>query len=233
MTKIKTLLFSPVFIFALMLLCLVLFQIFSWDLQVQDMIYHSRWFGSSGNTWPIHKDNALPRNIFYRGMKISVFIISGITLAIFLLSFAPKLYHHLIHYRRKCLFLLICLALIPTATALSKKWTHVHCPWDLQRYGAHEVYIKTLEYYPSGQKPLKEGRCFPAGHASGGFSLMAFYFIFSTPVLQIAALLFGLAYGWVMGSYQMLVGAHFLSHTIFVMLLAWWIILCFRKWVRP
>jgi len=45
---------------------------------------------------------------------------------------------------------------------------------------------------PASEVPISQQRCFPAGHASGG--------------------------------YKMLIGDHFLSHTITTMLLAWLII---------
>ena len=47
-----------------------------------------------------------------------------------------------------------------------------------------------------------------------------------------AGLAFGLGVGWFMGIYQMLVGAHFLSHTVTTMILAWIFTLSFALILR-
>lgn len=65
------------------------------------------------------------------------------------------------------------------------------------------------------------GRCFPAGHASGGFALIMLYFAVPNARWRWMGLAAGLAAGWLMGGYQMLRGEHFLSHTVTTMLLAW------------
>jgi membrane-associated PAP2 superfamily phosphatase len=41
-----------------------------------------------------------------------------------------------------------------------------------------------------------------------------------------------MALAWSMGTYKMLIGDHFLSHTIVTMLLSWLIILMVAKFVR-
>ena len=40
---------------------------------------------------------------------------------------------------------------------------------------------------------------------------------------------FGLILGWWMGGYQMLKGAHYLSHTVTTMLVAWLVIIVWRQ----
>lgn len=47
------------------------------------------------------------------------------------------------------------------------------------------------------------------------------------------AILLGLAVGWWMGGYQMLKGAHYLSHTLFTMTLAWVVMLGWSRVLRP
>jgi membrane-associated PAP2 superfamily phosphatase len=74
--------------------------------------------------------------------------------------------------------------------------------------------------------------CWPAGHASGGFALLSLFFLFKSRRNKIFALIFGLSVGWMMGLYKMLIGDHFLSHTIITMILAWLIILVIAKIVN-
>jgi membrane-associated PAP2 superfamily phosphatase len=53
---------------------------------------------------------------------------------------------------------------------------------------------------------------------------MSLFFLFHSARNRKRALLFGITTGWLMGTYKMLIGDHFLSHTIVTMLLAWLII---------
>ena len=58
---------------------------------------------------------------------------------------------------------------------------------------------------------------------------MSLFFLFKKRKYQIRALIFALAIGWSMGIYKMLIGDHFLSHTIITMLIAWLIILIYKN----
>ncbi|HRM99840.1 MAG TPA: phosphatase PAP2 family protein, partial [Aliarcobacter cryaerophilus] len=69
----------------------------------------------------------------------------------------------------------------------------------------------------------------PAGHATMGFSLMSLYFLFKKPRNQKIALAFGVTVGVLTGGYKILIGDHFLSHTIVTMILAWLVILIIHK----
>lgn len=61
---------------------------------------------------------------------------------------------------------------------------------------------------------------------------MALFFLFKNPINQRLALGVALIVGWSMGTYKMLLGDHFLSHTIITMLMAWLIILIIVKFVQ-
>lgn len=54
---------------------------------------------------------------------------------------------------------------------------------------------------------------------------MALFFFFKTPRNQFLGLVGAITLGWTMGSYKMLLGDHFFSHTLITMILAWIIIL--------
>jgi membrane-associated PAP2 superfamily phosphatase len=73
---------------------------------------------------------------------------------------------------------------------------------------------------PSG---VARGRCFPGGHASAGFALMAFYFAWRDTDATLARWFLGVALvaGMVMGWTQMMRGAHFLSHNIWSAWVVW------------
>lgn len=122
---------------------------------------------------------------------------------------------------RNNVFILLCLLLVPAVVGLGKKETHVHCPYQLQEFGGDVPYVTLFE----ANKYETPGRCFPAGHASGGFALLLFVLIAATRRQQMAALAGAMALGWAMGGYQMVNGRHFLSHTLTTILLAWIVIL--------
>ena len=103
--------------------------------------------------------------------------------------------------------------LVPAAIAGLKRLSSSHCPWDIDRYGGAEPYVRLLQALPSGIEP---GHCMPAGHASSALWLVSLsvFFLPARPkaaALAGAALLSGaLAVGWL----QQLRGAHFLTHTL-------------------
>jgi membrane-associated PAP2 superfamily phosphatase len=120
------------------------------------------------------------------------------------------------------------MAFVPLILAGAKKYTNVYCPAQLSYYCGNKPYVKILSSYPADfdRGANAKGRCFPAGHASGGFALMALFFCFKRKKYRLAGLGAGLCAGWAMGLYQILRGEHFLSHTLVTMLGAWLIILC-------
>jgi len=107
----------------------------------------------------------------------------------------------------------------------AKHATNIYCPAQLDIYGWRYPHVKTFDPYPEGFTPLSRGLCYPAAHASAGFALMSLFFLFTRRKHKLAGLAAGFTLGWVMGGYQMLKGAHFLSHTLVTMCASWLIIL--------
>jgi membrane-associated PAP2 superfamily phosphatase len=114
--------------------------------------------------------------------------------------------------------------------AFGKAAINRHCPWDYDRYGGPVPYSGLFEPAPPG---CARGNCFPAGHASGGFSLMSSYFIFygRSRGRAIAGLLAGLALGSLFGFGQVARGAHFVSHNIWTAAVCWFSALALYQWV--
>ncbi len=73
------------------------------------------------------------------------------------------------------------------------------------------------------------GRCFPAGHASGGFALMSLCLFPVSNRNRKLLLLVGFTLGWLMGLYQMARGEHFITHTLFTMFLSLFVISLLKK----
>jgi membrane-associated PAP2 superfamily phosphatase len=94
------------------------------------------------------------------------------------------------------------------------------CPSDLTIYGGNLPLFALFEHLP---KDVAAGHCFPAGHASGGFALMAFSFSFrdEKPKFAVAMLILALVLGFSMGWAQMMRGEHFLSHNLWSAWVVW------------
>ncbi|MBC7945755.1 MAG: phosphatase PAP2 family protein [Burkholderiales bacterium] len=101
-----------------------------------------------------------------------------------------------------------------------KAISNKHCPYDLERYGGFAPYVGLLETPAPG---IQAGRCFPGGHASGGFSLMAAFFIWRRRRPQRAYLVLAATFacGFVLGFGRILQGAHFLSHNLCTAWVCW------------
>ena len=71
-------------------------------------------------------------------------------------------------------------------------------------------------------KFLPSLRCFPAAHASVGFTLISIYFYcrFHCPKYKYPAFILALTIGFIFGFAQQVRGAHFISHTL------WSLIIC-------
>ncbi len=199
---------------------IVYFGISDIDLLVQDSFYNfqtHRWILS----W-----YAEPyKFIFYYAAK-RFLILFAVTLLIGSLLFRKKAFVQ--KYKRGIVIILLSAIFVPSIVGLLKSHTNMPCPKNEIRYGG--VYPKTAvwEKYPSDfKKP--QTKCWPAGHASGGFALLSLFFFFKRKRNRFIGLGIGLFAGWSTGLYKMIIGDHFLSHTVITMILAWLIVLLIAK----
>jgi membrane-associated PAP2 superfamily phosphatase len=114
---------------------------------------------------------------------------------------------------------LLAMALGPTIVFLLKGFTGHQCPWSLKSYGGF------AEYSPHWFVARAEaGRCFPSGHAAGGFSLIALYFLggaIGSTLLQRIGLIAALALGTACSAVRVVQGAQFLSHNLWSAAIDW------------
>ena len=194
----------------------------------------SQHFYITHTGWLIAKSALLPDLIFYDIPKKTLIIFEIYLLMALLqryvsaLAAPPRWLHGLVQktawFR---VFLPLSLAemgyvaaamvCVPLITASLKGVTHVVCPSHLQIFGGEFAYLSIWQNMQAGT----DAKCFPAAHASAGFALYAWAFV---PSLwqyrwRIATAVTVLA--WLMGGYKMLIGDHFLSHTVVSMCLAW------------
>jgi len=196
---------------ALLSSVIMLFEWTSLDLTIQDHFYNFQ----TGN-WIIDRHNSLWDLFFYTGPKL-LYIGFGV-FCLAKVIFTPKSKQPVRdRYFKVCL----SLALVPLTISGIKKISNIYTPAQTDRYGGEYLHVKLFEQYPADFAPDKPGHGWPAGHASGGFSLMALYYFFTKKTHRFYGLLIGLGAGWLTGLYQTLNGQHYISHTIVTMLMAW------------
>jgi membrane-associated PAP2 superfamily phosphatase len=127
-------------------------------------------------------------------------------------------------YHRQFLWVFVAMVISTSIISILKHISNHACPWDLLFYGGTQPLIPLFGNLPIGAVP---GHCFPGGHASGGFALIAIYFGFrdSLPKLAKVGLILGLVLGFAMGWGQMMRGAHFMSHNLWTAWVVWVILL--------
>jgi len=186
-----------------------------------DRIVESRYFDPASGTFPLRHDWFLEVVLHY-WTKLLVALVALVAFAGFLLSFVLR---PLAPGRRTYLFVAAAIAASTLTVSALKLVSYRHCPWDFADYGGVVPYTRLLEPTPPSVRP---GNCFPAGHASTGFALLAFYFVGRVRGdrrLARAGLALGLVAGLGLGYGRMLQGAHFASHVLWSGVVCWFVIL--------
>lgn len=184
--------------------------------------------------WLLIDEHDLWRRVFYNGIKDLIYIACGISLIYFFIRFKK------LSSESKARFLLVffCMSFIPLSAVMLKGLTRVDCPYDLQDYQILQPKIVKKKHRPTVnldgtchafrpcQQPWQErkGRCFPAGHASGGFALISFRLLARRKKIYQRLTALGIFVGMIMGTYQMIRGAHFFGHTFTTMVISFMLV---------
>lgn len=188
-----------------------LFEFYDLDLLLSDPFYNQ-----ARAVWT-YKGSWWADTLIHGGGRYLILAIALVALGILILSFVQDRWRRL---RRQALFLVLAIGLGTGIVAVGKATINRHCPWDYQRYGGEVPYTRLFEPPPEGCRP---GHGFPAGHASGAFSLMGGYFLFyrRSRSKALLCLCFGLALGSLFGYGQLVRGAHFVSHNFWSAIICW------------
>lgn len=205
----------------LLIAIIALFQFSNLDIFVQNFFYNF-----DTKNWLLQKEESILRFFLYDGIKV-LLIIFAVAILFSLIFLRKKQFIQ--EYKKGLIIVLLSAIFVPSLIGTLKAVTNTPCPCDIIHFNGTYPDIKVFDSYPKDFVQTSKIKCWPAGHASGGFALMALFFLFKTPTNQKCALIGALIVGWSMGTYKMLLGDHFLSHTIITMLLAWLIILLIVK----
>jgi membrane-associated PAP2 superfamily phosphatase len=191
-------------------------EIFSLDLVIARHWYFnvetSQWLGAGTGEW-------WARGLLHTGGRWVVRGVAAGALVLWSLSFAIA---RLREWRRQAGFVLLAMLLATLLVGGLKTITNVDCPWDLIGFGGHNPYVALFADRPDA---LRHAQCFPGAHASSGFSLVGFYFVFRDSSRRLArcmlaaAIVVGIAFS--IG--QEARGAHFLSHDLTSAAIVWFV----------
>ncbi len=210
----------------LKLLCLtviatLLFEHSQFDIRISELFY-------TNGQWLIQKGAQPYAFIFYDGPKVLLILLALYLITVLIVKYRQRSSSNSIHNKgrinklivpfsiREISYLLIILVVVPSTIALLKGVTHVSCPNHLTLFGGDLPYPNLWQ----SMLAKTDAKCFPAAHASAGFSLYGLAFLptlykYRYRIFEIVTVL-----GWTMGLYKMSFGDHFFSHTLVSMLLS-------------
>jgi len=210
----------PAVIFAVLMM--FVYTQTSWDIDLSNLFYNAQ-----AHTFPLRR-NAFLSQFMHTGLK---WLVVGIALTSLALWGMSNRFSKLQLIRKPLLWAFIAMVVSTSIVAVIKHKSMHGCPWDLLPYGGELPLFGLFETPPIG---VEAGSCFPAGHPSAGYALMAFYFAYRSIKPRFAATMLwsGIIMGLIMGWAQVMRGAHFLSHILWS---GWvvWLVLLMLYWVWP
>ena len=212
-----------------LLVIVAVFLIFVYPLIGLDKLSIAPYFNVATQQFPL-KHQFFLEQFMHTGLKRCIVIIAMMSLlmamrANFMLAAGTTFFSRIKILVKNNYFLAFIGMVASTAVVSILKNTSIHgCPHNLTVYGGNLPLLTLFSQLPAG---IKAGHCFPGGHASGGFSLLSFYFVFkqSKPMLAKFGLYGGLTLGFAMGWAQMMRGEHFLSHNLWTAWVVWSVLL--------
>ncbi len=211
----------------LKLLCLTIiatltFEHSQFDIRISELFY-------TNGQWLLEKGAQPYAFLFYDGPKALLILLALYLITVLIVKYRQRSNNTSIYKKsrfnkfmvpfsvREISYLLIILIVVPSTIALLKAVTHVSCPNHLALFGGDLPYLNIWQNILA----KTDAKCFPAAHASAGFSLYGLALLprlkkYRYHIFAIVTIL-----GWMMGIYKMMFGDHFFSHTLVSMLLAW------------
>lgn len=187
-----------------------------------DIWVQRHFYNPLTHQWIIDANNEVLKFIFYDGIKRLLIVIALLFLLGLMLGWKKQWMRS---YRRGLIIVVLSSIFVPLGVGSLKAVTNIPCPKNLDIFDGTYPHTCVWEKYNRKDCYVEKQKCWPAGHASGGFALLSLIFLFHSRKNKIVAASVAMVIGWSMGSYKMLIGDHFLSHTTITMILAWLLIL--------
>ena len=206
-------------------LAFAVLEVFSLDRFIAREWYYdahtSQWLGAGSGQW-------WARGLMHTGGR---WVVRGVAAGAFILWALSFVVERLRGWRQSAGFVLLSMLTATLIVGGLKAVTNVDCPWDLSGFGGDSPYVALFADRPDA---LARARCFPGAHASSGFALMCFYFVFRdrSPRVARGMLWAALAVGIAFSIGQEARGAHFLSHDLTSAAIVWFVQLGLYAWCR-
>ena len=175
-------------------------------------VHTAQWLGAGSGEW-------WARGLLHTSGRWVVRGIAASALVLWALSFAVA---PLREWRRSAGYVLLAMLLATLIVGGLKAVTNVDCPWDLAGFGGHNPYVMLFADRPD---VLRRAQCFPGAHASSGFALCCFYFVFRDRSRGLASWMLAVAItvGIAFSIGQEARGAHFISHDLTSAAIVWFV----------
>jgi membrane-associated PAP2 superfamily phosphatase len=203
-------------------LTILIFEFSDLDILIQNYFFKN-------NSWILDRNNKFLKFVFYDGIK-KLIIFFFVLVLLTLLFFYKKPF--LKKYKRALIIILLSGILTPSIVGTLKAATNMPCPKNLSYYGANYPHVKLFSKYIDSFHQQKRIRCWPAGHASGGFALMSLILLFNSKKNKVLVFVFVMVISWSIAMYKTLIGDHFFSHSLITMIIAWLVILILSKFIK-
>jgi membrane-associated PAP2 superfamily phosphatase len=202
--------------------------VFFFGLSPADIWVQKHFYNLATHQWILDTNNTVLKFVFYDGIKRLLIVIAVLFLFVLILGWKKQWMRA---YRRGLIIVVLSSIAVPLVVGSLKAVSNMPCPKSLDIFNGTYPHTCVWEKYTTKDCHLEKQKCWPAGHASGGFALLSLIFLFHSRKNKIIAGSIAMGIGWSMGSYKMLIGDHFLSHTTITMILAWLLILLIARGV--
>ena len=197
------------------ILCMAFLALMLWEFSGLDLPL-ARAFGTvQGFAW---RDHWITADVLHSGAR---YVAWAVFAALVLSIWKPFGALRRIEKRDRILWAVTSMLCVVLISML--KWkSATSCPWSLAEFGSgsHAAYVP---HWLLNRRDGGPGGCFPSGHASSAFALLAGWFFLREPAPRAATLWlqFTVGAGLVLGWVQMMRGAHYLSHSLWTAWICW------------
>ena len=151
----------------LLVFVITLFQFTNLDIFIQSFFYDFET-----KSWIIDKNEPILKFLLYDGLK-NLLLLFGALILLSLIFLRKK---SLIQkYKKGLIIVLLSAIFVPLIIGSLKAISNTPCPCNIVYFNGTYPDVKVFDSYPKDFIQTSKAKCWPAGHASGGFALMAFF----------------------------------------------------------
>ena len=142
-----------------------------------DIIFQENFYNYETKSWLIDKNEPILKFFLYDGLKKLLILFAVLVLFSLIFLRKKKIVQE---YKKGLIIVLLSAIFVPLVVGSLKATTNTPCPCNIVNFGGNYPDVKVFDSYPKDFIQKKKIKCWPAGHASGGFALMALFFLFKT-----------------------------------------------------